>query len=806
MENTTEKVISIDLSGSIKSIADLKEAVKQYKEELKECAIGSEEAKQKNIELREAQALLTAAQNGAIEATGKLDNSYNGLVSQMAALKASWRSTTDEMERKNLAKQINSINDQLKEMDASVGNFQRNVGNYTGALETMGIKGFGAVTEGSKKVKGVWDMLKKHPFLTILAGITGIVMGIVNAVKKNEAAVRSITQAFAPLQGIMNAVANVMDKLTSSIANGVVKALDGLTSKLKSWATSMADAAEGIHMEKTAAALRSMVQSMDDASKASEMQLEIEAKIRAEEDKRATLNVELAKLQTEYQKAEGNTAKQKQIALQIEEKEKAIKQSNYNQAKEEYDLIVKQNSLTQSGQKDLNAENAAKVKMLNAEAELYKMSSQMAKTLKKEASEAQTAAAKEEAEVDKLIKKLDEWNKKQTGDNAMATSEKALEEQYRKDLELLKDNEEKKVILTAKYEEDLKALREKNAKEALAAITKTYSSESNILKQTYVDQQNEILKQYDKTNDAYKRDLALEKLKLENMREELDLGERQLKSLEDKRDEMKALGLDTVEVDNQITAVQLANSQKRQAIISEETEQLQKLDARLRTVLESSLSMMGEYVNQIASIGDGISSKWSGVFTSMASSVGALEDAFKSVGKAEMDAGEKAGAWAKAGAAACNIMSSMFSALADEQDAQTKEGFEKQKKFQIANATMTMLSGILSAWSSALNESNAWMTIYGQIAMGAAMSAMMAGVGGAQIAKIKNQSFDGGSADVGTASYNAVASLSAPTVNTQDVQTSALEERIGNQRIYVSVEEINKKQNSVRTAVSESRF
>lgn len=46
---------------------------------------------------------------------------------------------------------------------------------------------------------------------------------------------------------------------------------------------------------------------------------------------------------------------------------------------------------------------------------------------------------------------------------------------------------------------------------------------------------------------------------------------------------------------------------------------------------------------------------------------------------------------------------------------------------------MNMLSGIMSAWTSAMSPSNAWMTVWGQIAMGTAMSSMIAGIGAAQI-------------------------------------------------------------------------
>ncbi|MEE1226078.1 MAG: hypothetical protein UHM08_03135 [Bacteroidales bacterium] len=64
----------------------------------------------------------------------------------MAQLKKEWRATADEAKRADLGGQIEEINQQLKEMDASVGNFQRNVGNYVSHWEGMPevTKDFGA--------------------------------------------------------------------------------------------------------------------------------------------------------------------------------------------------------------------------------------------------------------------------------------------------------------------------------------------------------------------------------------------------------------------------------------------------------------------------------------------------------------------------------------------------------------------------------------------------------------------------------------------------------------------------------------
>jgi hypothetical protein len=55
----------------------------------------------------------------------------------MSALKQVWKETTDEATRNEIGQQINQINTELKALDASIGNSQRNVGNYKSALDGL---------------------------------------------------------------------------------------------------------------------------------------------------------------------------------------------------------------------------------------------------------------------------------------------------------------------------------------------------------------------------------------------------------------------------------------------------------------------------------------------------------------------------------------------------------------------------------------------------------------------------------------------------------------------------------------------
>lgn len=154
---------------------------------------------------------------------------------------------------------------------------------------------------------------------------------------------------------------------------------------------------------------------------------------------------------------------------------------------------------------------------------------------------------------------------------------------------------------------------------------------------------------------------------------------------------------------------------------------------------------------------------------------------------------------------ALSDIGSMFSALADAQNAETKEGFEEQKKYQIAAATMNMLGGVVSAWTSAMNPANAWMTIWGQLAMGAASTAAILATGIIQIQKIKQQQMQSGSTG-GSTNTASLGSIIAPVQYTQDVQGAQIEGAIKDTKVYVTETDITNTQNRVSVTESEARY
>lgn len=192
---------------------------------------------------------------------------------------------------------------------------------------------------------------------------------------------------------------------------------------------------------------------------------------------------------------------------------------------------------------------------------------------------------------------------------------------------------------------------------------------------------------------------------------------------------------------------------------------------------------------------------WGNILKNVATLAANWDTLQENIGKGGKDAFT---AYAQIAATALGAVAQMMNGLAAEQDTSNKEGFESAKKFQIAGATMSMLSGIASAWASSMQLG----FILGPI-VGSALSAMMLGIGIAQIAKIKNTQF-GGSGNVSgssaTPNAGAVNSVIAPVQYTSDVQGASIESAIKDTRVYVTENDISSTQKKVDVAESEARF
>lgn len=376
-----QKVVNIEVGNAIKSLSDLRKEISSLKEQMFGMEEGSEEYQTALQNLTYYQEELSSFMVKTSKNAGALEGSYNALQHQLSTLRQEWKTTSDEAHRNELAVQMNTINDKLKEMDASIGNFQRNVGNYEGALEKygeslniLGVKGFGSVKDGIEQVKSAANVLVKHPIIALIAVVTAAVMKLVDAIKNNEVASQNLQRALGPVQGILNAVSNVVAKLVEYLTEGLLNVMNKLTdatTEALGWLKKVADM---IGLEGIGGAIEDLNNHIKESVEIEEESVELLKLQRKYRRLNADDQIELTRLQTEFKKAEGDITKQRLIAQQIGEKERAMKERAIELAQREYDLILKKNKQAGNSSEDNDKEQEAYEKLQEAKAKLNELS------------------------------------------------------------------------------------------------------------------------------------------------------------------------------------------------------------------------------------------------------------------------------------------------------------------------------------------------------------------------------------------------------------------------------------------------
>lgn len=125
------------MDNGVNSVKGLKQEISDLRDKLVTLDKGTDEYKETVQQLINDQVKLKEVMNAGKNETQAAEGSYNALTQRMSALKQVWKETTDEATRNEIGQQINEINNELKALDASIGNSQRNVGNYKSALDGL---------------------------------------------------------------------------------------------------------------------------------------------------------------------------------------------------------------------------------------------------------------------------------------------------------------------------------------------------------------------------------------------------------------------------------------------------------------------------------------------------------------------------------------------------------------------------------------------------------------------------------------------------------------------------------------------
>lgn len=368
----------------------------------------------------------------------------------------------------------------------------------------------------------------------------------------------------------------------------------------------------------------------------------------------------------------------------------------------------------------------------------------------------------------------------------------AVGKDYQTELQKWKQYAEQLSALVQQTKDDITVLEARAAEEAKKPKPKTPTTpvEDNNIIQPFEG----ILDITDKINQKLeeKYDIQLEKLKRSNksnaekLKEEIEI--------EKKRLALYTEG--TLEYEKQLTYIfdlEQDFADQFGEKVKSKLDAIEDMGNQMFETLKSTMDMFSE-----SSLG--LTGNWTAALDDFQTAFTQTMAIVKTEGKSSWTA------YGDVAATALNGIGTLLNALSNEQDASNEEGFEKMKKLQIAATVMNMLSGIMSAWTSAMSPSNAWMTIWGQIAMGTAMSGMIAGIGAAQIAKIKSQTRESANPNTNI-NAKAVGSMIVPPVqHSQAVQGANTEGAIQNQKVYVTESDIVGTINKVSVQENENTY
>lgn len=847
MADEITKVITVDVSDSLDSLDEMREKVvsagysfsslksaKSYIDKLRASLIDLDETSEEYGERVEEIDKVQEKLNKAMKATGDsakdVEGSYNALSKQMSELKKAFKATNDEAEREALAEQIVGINDQLKEMDASIGNYQRNVGNYEGAF-TKGLSSiadkFQSLGNPMKIAKNGVNALGKAMKALIANPIGAIIMAIVVAVKAlkkgfegSESASNSLKKAFSALQPIMNGInkiftgfANLVGKIAEkaipALVNGVMKAADWMMSLLNKIGIVSDEKLEALR--NSIAAQKEAVEVTQDLTNREIALTERKRKFQVDE---AKAEMEVAELKSKATDKEKYSAEERQKFLnQAIAKERAINKEKLAIAQEEFDILKKRSELTDNNAATNDELAAAEAKLYNTKRDYYNKEKELVSQLQGANQELSAEEKKRLEESEKNVEKADELKKEELKKieeiqnrvelSLMSNTDrelKILEDKYKEEKALLEKYEQDTTQLTEEYEakkQEIMGLSKANeineraiqslkdgTERQLDVLKKRYEEEKKLLEANGVDTVN-LTKEYERQVAEAKAGAGENKIKDINDDSSLerDIADKTIQNEFDKKEKLLEIERERLEgtkaIYEELYALDNLSEEKKQ----EYADKIKEIDAALVENSKQSMEARKQQAQDLVN-----------TYSQVAQGIGELMNNVAEIWQDSIKERVKNGK------------------ITEEQG---KKEFENTKKLQIAAAIVNGLAGVAMAVSTAMSLG----PIAGPI-MAAVNSALVITTTAMQIAKIKSTTFDGGGSSSVGGDIAAAAATPTPaavaytpqystnvTGNSETVNlANAVSEGQRDTRVYVVESDINEAGKRVEIREAESTF
>lgn len=546
---------SINIDG-INSINDLNNAIKQTTTALNATTDAAE-----RLQLQEKLAKLTAEQKAAKKNQDDLNKSFLETSSSLGAYdKLSAKLNRLRKEYKDLEvsgqgggkgaqallKEIQALDTQLKDTDAKVGQFQRNVGNYgdafTGVAGKLGALGapVSAAIQGFQAFR-VALTAALGPIGLIIAAIGLVVASIQSFFKSSEEG----QDALARFGAVFSSVFKVIQDTLAVIGGAIIGTIEAIGSGINNVINAV-----GLGNNKL----------VENANKA----LEIANAVDALEARQRKNLVENAK-------------RERDIA---EAKDKAAQKDKFN-AKERLAALDKAIQL----EKDILAENtkiaAEKLRIAKAQNSLGKLTEEQ----KEQEAQLEAELIRQQTAFFEGTKRLQQARVSAT--NEIAADEKALQEQQRKAFEEQKKKQEEIAAARKKFQEDEKQFLETSARLNKSITEKTnailtefiadefakrrkiaedaYNKEIEDLRNTVAESKKANQQRLDEAKKLYGANSAEFKKVQSNIDQEAKSATESLKQFETEREKKKAADIIQINKDEEAKKLELKRTASKQA-------------------------------------------------------------------------------------------------------------------------------------------------------------------------------------------------------------------------------------------------
>lgn len=572
MAESKEIVLEIDFGQTqsrleivTRQIEDLTAAQKELKKQFKEGKVSAEDYAVANETYSKGLALLkgeyktlTAEATKYVTVNASLGDSYNEVAARLAQAQKQYKALSaaqrESAEGKELLKSIADQKQALKDMDATMGDYQRNVGNYPktmassfgsaeavlskfgASVEDVASKGFGALKDGLATTKAnvvsFGRALVATPLGAVLAALTALVAifdKTAQAIKKNDDAGTALAKLWASFDPILKVISKGFETLAIGIgyvANAVadliatfsdaakesqalIVATDNLEERERQYVISQGE------NNKKISELRAQVAQKDQYT-AEQRKKALEDAIKLEQE---NLQEEIAIARERLRIEQENNKKEADTSDEAKNRETELKralidlETNYNNKLREYS----------SQRVEINNQIIADTKAKNAEAEAEAKAS----------AERIQASADEAARVQMEQKNLEIEIAKQLQDQLVANMAEGYNKQIaqvqlqgEREIEALQAKLDNEKNLTIKAKEDLAMLIDEKQKEIDARVAEIESEKQAEEEQQIYDRNERIreiyaeIEEINRAEDEEKRNVEIEE---ENARFELEM-------------------------------------------------------------------------------------------------------------------------------------------------------------------------------------------------------------------------------------------------------------------------------------------